>query len=424
MNRRSFLRNSGLGFAAGFAPLGLTSATLKLDPLELDRISSPESEGDETFWSEVRRNFEQSPEFINLENGYFSPQTTEGYKKFSGYGQELNRSTSFIMRTQLEQEQEMTRKALAEAWECSPDELVVTRNTTEALNTVIMGYPFKSGDEAVIADQDYPNMIQAFEQREKRDKVVLKRVKIPFDPKNDEEIVSLYRNAITKQTKVILLTHMINYTGQVLPVRKIADMAHRKGVEVIVDAAHSFAHIDFKMYDLGADYLGTSLHKCLLAPLGTGLLFIRKEKISKIWPLMGDSEAGEYDIRKFERVGTLPLGTRKGIRDAIDFHKKLGGSNKEKRLRSLTTSWIESVQEYPNITINSPNDEMRRGAIGNISLKGKKPMDVSMLLYKQYKIFTVPIDKPFLQGIRVTPHLYNTPDDINQFVKVIGALSD
>ncbi len=379
---------------------------------------NPRIDADQDFsWEKVREAFEPSPEFINLENGYFSPQTADNYDAFASVGKRINQNTSQMMRGELKEEEELTRNALAEFCQVDGEELVITRNTTESLNIVINGLDLEPGDEAIINDQDYPNMINAFRQREKRDGLVIKEIKIPLDPKSDEEIVKAYDEAITSKTRVILVTHMINLTGQLLPCRKIADMAHSKGVEVIVDAAHSFAHIDFNISELGADYLGTSLHKWLSAPVGCGLLYIKKDKISKVWPLMGDAENDVSNIRKFQRQGTLPMGTRKGIRDAIEFHNYIGSERKEERLRSFTQYWTDQVRRMNKFVVNTPENPLRYGALGNFNRKGlDAPGEISRMLFKDYKIMTVPIRTPSVTGIRVTPHLYNTTENLDKFL--------
>jgi selenocysteine lyase/cysteine desulfurase len=305
----------------------------------------------------------------------------------------------------------------------SPEEIVITRNTTESLNTIILGYPWEKGDEAIINVQDYPNMLEAFYMASKRYGMVNKYVDLPLHPKNDEEIVNIYESAITSKTRVILITHMINISGQILPVKKICDMAHSHGVEVIVDGAHTFAHLDFKIPDLGGDYYGASLHKWLCCPLGLGLMYIKKDKISKIWPLMGDTTASVESIDKFERTGTLPLSSHRTIANALKFHNSIGSSRKQERLHYLKDYWTSRVKDIPGVTLNTPLTKDRSCAIANIALEGYKPNELSKALMEKYRIFTVAINNEVVKGVRVTPHLYTTINDLDLMVKAIGELA-
>ena len=236
---------------------------------------------------------------------------------------------------------------LADMAGCSPEEIAINRNTTEAMNTVIFGLNLKAGDEVIVAKQDYPNLLNAWKQREKRDGIKLVWLSFQFPMENEDEIVSMYENAITPKTKIIMLMHMINYVGQILPAKKIAQMAHRHGVEVMLDAAHTFAHIDYKIPDLECDYFGTSLHKWLCAPFGTGMLYIKKEKIKDIWALLSDNQPDGDNIRKFESLGTRSFPIELSISHAIDFHQVIGIQRKEARLRYLKNYWVEKVNQNP-----------------------------------------------------------------------------
>ncbi len=414
MERRNFLRKTGLGLGALATPYSFLEASSRIsypDP--------PKSGSGELDWESVRKAFDPNPDFINLENGYFSPQTREGYDRFVEYGRVLNQNTSKVMRGEMEDETDETRRALAEFSGTSFEEVVITRNTTESLNIIINGIDLERGDEIVITDQDYPNMINAIRQREKREGIVVREIRLPLNPKSDEEIVEKYEAVMSARTKLVLVTHMINLTGQILPCRKIADMVHSKGAEVIVDAAHSYAHVDFKIPELGGDYVGTSLHKWLSAPVGSGLLYVRKDKIEKVWPLMGDTENDPTNIRKFQRQGTQPIGTRKAIRDSIEFHKRIGGKRKEEKLRSMTRYWTDEARKMNNIGVNTPEDPSRYAALGNFFVKGANPGPVSKKLFSDYKIMTVPIKTDSVTGIRVTPQLYNQPDDLDKLIAAI-----
>ncbi len=387
-------------------------------PVPADALAS-----DEDYWQEVRRAFRVNPDFINLENGYYSlmaePVTTAQIDDLAM----INANHSFYMRRQHKEDRARIREQVAKLAGCSPEELMLCRNTTEALDTVIMGLTMQPGDEAVMTEQDYGSMLQCFAMRARRFGSVNKIIKLPFHPQSDEEIVDAYEAAITPRTKVILVTHLINTTGQILPVRKIADMAHARGVEIISDSAHAFAHVEFKIPDLDCDYFGASLHKWLGAPLGTGILYIKKEKINKVWPLFGDNTYADTDIRKFGHVGTIPCHNDRAVADAIDFHHAIGGPKKEARLRYLTAYWMDKVKDNPNIVINTPVQSARYCAIANVGVKGIDSDALADVLFKKYNIFTVTKNVGEVRGVRVTPHLYNSPDDLDRLVAALQELA-
>jgi len=331
----------------------------------------------------------------------------------------INEQPSFYMRRRQNDENAAVKQKLADFGGVSPEEIVITRNTTESLNTIILGYPWEDGDEAIITDQDYPNMVQAFHQAEKRYGIKVRIISPPLLPESDEEIIRVYEEAINSRTRVILCTHMINLTGQILPVRKICDMAHEKGVEVIVDGAHTFAHLDFKIPDLHGDYYAASLHKWLCCPLGLGIMYVKKDKISKIWPLMGDISASEDSIQKFERTGTRPIGSNLTIADALKFQNSIGSERKQERLHYLKSYWCEKVKNINGVTLNTPLNKERSCAIANVRVEGKTPNELANTLYDNYRIFTVAIDHGPVQGVRITPHLYTTIADLDLLVKAI-----
>jgi selenocysteine lyase/cysteine desulfurase len=305
---------------------------------------------------------------------------------------------------------------------CDGDELVITRNTTESLDTIIAGFPWKAGDEAIMAEQDYGAMLDMFKQVAKRHGVVNKIVSIPNHPKSDEEIVELYANAITPNTKLIMVCHMVNITGHILPIKKICEMAHSKGVDVLVDGAHAVAHIQYNIKDLGCDYYGASLHKWLSVPLGAGILFVKKEKIKKIWPLIADSPKAEDDISRLNHTGTHPVATDLTISDSIDHYNMIGAARKEARLRYLQLYWTSKVRNLPNVVLNTPAEESRSCGIANVGIKGMKPAMLAETLLKKYKIFTVAIDYANVQGCRITPNLYTTTKELDVLVQALKKL--
>ena len=375
---------------------------------------------DESFWKEIQEVYQVSPDFINLENGYYSMIADPVLEAQIAYLKHINANHSYFMRRESKAERNRVLQMVAELAGCSSEELILCRNTTEALDTIILGLDLQEGDEVILTDVDYPSVVQCFNMRARRYGSVNKFITIPSDPRSDEEVVAQYEDAITPKTKVIVVTHVNNFTGQILPVRKISDMAHNYNVEVISDSAHAFGHVDFKIPDLDCDYFGASLHKWLGAPLGTGVLFIKKEKINKVWPLFGDDRYGDDDIRKFGHIGTIPFHNDLAIEDAISFHRMIGAERKEERLRYLSLYWMEKLRDHPNININTPRQSGRFCAIGNVSINGKNPKDLVELLFEEYGIFTT----TKMDGIRVTPHLYNSVADLDQFVIAMKEIAD
>ncbi|MCP4724501.1 MAG: aminotransferase class V-fold PLP-dependent enzyme, partial [bacterium] len=344
--RRTFLKRAG-GLAFGAAALPLLDLSRADDIREASKKlsnTSPEAAArDEDFWSHIQKAYRLSPKFINLESGYFSPQPYSGVEALCKNFRTINEIPSFYMRRMQGQERKDVTQLLARFAGCSPDEILITRNTTESLNNVIMGLDLKKGDEALWGSFEYPSMKQAFVQRAAREGIVNNIIEIPLVSTNNQDMVRIYRESITPKTKVILVSHMTYLSGQVLPVREICDMAHERGVEVIVDAAHSWTHLNYKIPDLKCDYYGASMHKWMGSPLGTGILYIRKDKIKKIWPLFGDSNYESDNINKLGHIGTRPCAIELTIADAIKFNNSIGIERKEARLRYLKNYWAEKV---------------------------------------------------------------------------------
>jgi selenocysteine lyase/cysteine desulfurase len=306
---------------------------------------------------------------------------------------------------------------------CSPDELAITRNTTESMDIVITGKHWQPGDETIMAEQDYGSMIEAMRHVANRYGVVNKMVSVPNHPKSDDEIVALYENAITPKTKLILVSHIINITGQILPIRKICDMAHRKGVEVLVDGAHAIAHFQFKISDLNCDYYGSSLHKWLSAPLGAGLLYVNQKKMPELWPLIVGWEKDPNKILRISHTGTHPAHTDLTIGDSIDYYNMIGAERKEARLRYLQQYWTSRVRNVPRIILNTPEDPARSCGIANVGIEGIKPGDLAKRLLDEHKIFTVAIDGANVFGCRITPNVYTSTKELDVFVKALKKLA-
>ncbi len=420
-SRRRFLRTAAAGFAFPLLlPERLDTLERSLEPfasLDPSHISRTEE-----FWDQVRQMFAVSPDFINLENGYSSPQPVVTLEALQEHVRRINASISYYLRRLRADEHLAVRRQLAQLAGCPVEELVITRNTTESMSTVIHGLDLTRGDEAVMTDQDYGSMLEEFRQESRRRGIRCVEIKLPLAPRDDEEVVSTYEQALTARTRVLLLTHMINVTGQILPARKICDMAHANGVEVIIDAAHSFAHLVYDVPDLGGDYFGASLHKWLCTPLGAGILQIRREKIGKIWPLFGDASLPPDDIRKFERTGTQPSWTVAAIPDAIRFHSLIGGPRKETRLRYLQEYWTTRAREIKGVYLNTPPGE-RACAIANFGIRGRTPAEIATALFDRFRIFTVAIEIPAVNGVRITPHLYTKTEDLDALIAAIQALA-
>jgi selenocysteine lyase/cysteine desulfurase len=418
MDKRSFLKNAAMLSVAGLAPVSALDKWLN----KFSHCTADELADDEFFWAGIRKEYRLKPDYINLENGYYCFLPLETLEGFINHVREINYQGSYYMRTvQWENKRKMSDK-LAFLAGCSTEELIITRNTTESLDMIIGGMDWKAGDEAVMAEQDYGAMLDMFKLVAKRYGVVNKIVSVPNHPSSDDEIVSIYEKAITAKTKLLMVCHMVNITGQILPVRKICDMAHSKGVQVMVDGAHAFAHIRYSIPDLNCDYYGASLHKWLSVPLGAGMLYVKKENISKIWPLLADGERREDDILRLNHIGTHPVHTDLAIANAIGYYMRVGPERKEARLKYLQNYWTSRVREMPHVMLNTPEDPMRSCGIANVGIKGMKPQEMAETLLKKYKIYTVAIDGAGVQGCRITPNIYTTPKELDVFIKALSEL--
>lgn len=384
-------------------------------------LSPEEVAQDETFWAQIRSGYRLKPDYINLENGYYCFVPQETLENFIHHVREINYQGSYYMRTvQWDNKKAMSAK-LADLAGCDPEEVIITRNATESLDLIIGGVPWQAGDEAVFALQDYGAMQDMFKLQAQRHGIINKTVSLPNHPRSDGEIVELYANAITDKTRLLMVCHMVNITGQVLPIRKICDMAHSKGVEVMVDGAHAFAHVYFNMRDLDCDYYGTSLHKWLSVPLGAGMLYIKKGKVPGIWPLFAEMGREEDDILRLNHLGTHPVHTDLAIGNAVEYHLRLGPERKEARLRYLQQYWSKQVRDLPHIEVNTPVEPHRSCGIANVGIKGMEPAELADTLMKKYRIWTVAINRPGVRGCRITPNIYTTPKELDVFV---GALKE
>lgn len=414
MNKRHFLKRFfALGLGTSFFPAAFAKHFEKTTTLGMEF---------DDFWKNIRNKYHIKADYINLENGFYCIMPQPILDAQLSHLRELNYQGSYYMRTTMEQDKKAVCKRLAALADCSDEELVITRNTTESLDLVISGFPWKKGDEAVMAEQDYGAMLNQFKLEAQRHGIVNKIVNVPINPQSDEEVVKVYEEAITPKTKLLMVCHLINITGHILPIRKICDMAHKHGVEVLVDGAHAFAHIPVSMKDLDCDYYGTSLHKWMNAPLGGGFLYIKKEKIKKILPLFAEDALEEDNIYRLNHTGTTPVHTIMGINDAIDFHLELGATRKEERLRFLQNYWTDQLRNIPNIYFNTPEQKERSCAIANVGIKGYTPQQLSKTLFEKYHIWTVAIDIPTVKGCRITPNIYTTTEELDELVFALKEL--
>ncbi len=332
-----------------------------------------------------------------------------------------NEAPSYYMWRILDQGREPLRKNLAKLAGCDAEEIAINRNSSEGLETIIFGLQLKAGDEVVAAKQDYPNMVNAYKQRERRDKIKMVWVNLDLPSENEDYLVQQYVNAFTARTKAVHITHIINWNGQILPVKKIAAEAHKRGIEVIVDGAHSFAHIDFKIPELDCDYFAASLHKWLFAPIGTGVMYVKKDKIRNLYPLFATDDPLKDDIRKFEALGTRPFYIEQAIGKAIEFHEMIGPERKEKRLHYLKNYWMERVKDIPGVKLNTSMHPKWGCAIGNVGVAGKSPNELDSFLLDNYKVHTVAITWENITGVRITPNVYTTTKNLDVLVEGISA---
>ena len=422
-SRRNFITKLAAATASA-SFLGITNPAFareaEMQSQRLSKMKQEDALTDDDFWGWVKESYTVSPTLLNLNNGGVSPQPKVVQDAHIRYYQYANEIPSYSMWQILDQGREPLRAKLADLAGCSPEEIAINRNSTEGLNTIIFGLNLKAGDEVVLTKQDYPNMVNAYNQRQKRDGIKMVWVNLELPSEDENYLAEQYIKAFTPKTKLVHITHIINWNGQILPVRKIADEAHKRGIEVIVDGAHSFAHFSFKIPDLGCDYFASSLHKWLYAPIGSGMLYVKKEKIKNIYPLFATSEDPlKDDIRKFENLGTRPFFIEQAIGKALEFHEMIGSERKEKRLWYLKNYWMEKVKDVPKVKFNTSLNPKWGCAIGNVGIEGKKPADLESFLFDKYKIHTVGIEWENIHGVRITPNVYTTIGNLDLLVEGI-----
>ena len=423
--RRAFLGSLALPAAASalglsFRPARLSGEARAVASALADHPGAPADVArDEDFWAEVARAFTVDRSLVNLNNGGVSPSPAfvqEAMKRHLDYS---NLAPTRTMWQDLEPRREGVRQRMAAEWGVDPEEIAFTRNASESLQTMQLGLDLERGDEVLTTTQDYPRMITTFRQRERREGIVLRQIRIPVPAEDPGEVVRRFEEALTPRTRLILACHMINLTGQILPVRELAAMARRRGVPLVVDGAHALAHFDFTLAELEVDNYSTSLHKWLFAPHGTGLLYVRREKIPEVWPLMAAPEPMDGNIRKFEEIGTHPAANYLAIAEALTFHQGIGAARKEARLVHLRNRWAERLLEHDRVRLHTSLKPGFACGIANVEVVGVDPGALATHLWREHRMIVVPIKHEEFQGIRVSPSVYTTPDELDRFAEAV-----
>lgn len=419
-SRRHFL--AGLAGAGVALPTFSERAVAQLFRAETvaGARSAAELAGDEEYWSHIQRAFDTDRTMINLNNGGISPTPSHVLEQMIRdlrFTNELPVEHNWRI---LEPRMESTRRELAKEFGCDTEEMAITRNASEALEIAILGLDLARGDEVLITNQNYGRMITTWEQRVRREGIVLKQISFPVPLTDPKVFLRTLEAAITPRTKVIELTHITNLTGQILPIREVMRIARLRGIEVIVDGAHAFAHFPFTRDELDCDYYGTSLHKWMHAPIGAGFLYVRKEKIAKLWPMMAAAKERDDNIRKFEEIGTHPQANFNAVSVAITFHRGIGAERKIARLRYLRDRWAKALlAESPRVKVLTELGPDKAGAICMFGVEGIEPGKLGSWLLANYKIVNTPIVHPEFSGIRITPSIYTTIDELDTFVGAV-----
>jgi selenocysteine lyase/cysteine desulfurase len=422
IDRRNFLALAGKGL--GLVTLSYASICALLESTEaavrhVAHLTPEQAATEEDFWFEIQRAFSVTRGMINLNNGGVSPSPRIVTEALVRYIWQQEDATAYTMWQILEPQSETIRTGLADLFGCDREEIAITRNASESLEILLQGIDLKPGDEILTTTQDYPRMLTTIRQREQRDGIKLKLIKIPVPPKDVTEIATAFEQAITPRTRLIQIAHQINLTGQITPVKAVCDMARARGIETMVDGAHAFAQFHFKQADLGCDYFGTSLHKWLYAPKGTGLLYVKREKIAKVWPLFAADKKEQTDIRKFEEIGTHSAAPKLAIGEALLFHQGIGSHRKEARLRYLSRYWMDRLKDIPKIRFNTSFDPAQMCAIANVQIEGLDQGKIGAYLLDKHHIFVTPIIHDEFQGLRITPNLYTTLPELDRFCEVM-----
>jgi isopenicillin-N epimerase len=417
LSRRGFLGGTAAVAFASFNEPGLARA---LDMTRYIAGRSPEDVArDEDFWFEIQRAFTVDRTWINLNNGGVSPSPRIVQEAMKRYLDFSNLAPTHTMWRILEPQIESVRRRLARAFGCDVEEMAITRNASEALEICQLGLALKPGDEIVTTNQDYPRMLNTWRQRERRDGIVVRKISFPVPPPTWEELAERLERAVTPKTRVIHFCHITNLTGQIFPVKRVCRFGRERGMDVIVDGAHAFAHFPFTHADLDCDFYGTSLHKWLTAPHGTGFLYMRKSRIKDVWPLMPADEKQDSDIRKFEEIGTHPAANHNAIIEALDFHEGIGADRKGARLRYLFQRWAKRLEAQKGVKILTSFDPRQSCGLATFNIDGIDPYQLGTHLYDQYRIISTPIGHEEFRGLRITPNVYTTIQEIDTFAEAV-----
>src|SRR5579862_413885 len=417
MDRRNFFQ-----YAAGAAAVAFQANAIEVAAAASDAVSGRTPEdvaADEDYWAEIRNSFTVDRNVINLNNGYVSPAPLIVQDAMRRYLDFSNMGPKHTMIDILEKQVEDVRRRVAKTAGCDPEEIAITRNASESLENAQYGIDLKPGDEVLTTNQDYPRMITTFRQRERREGIVLKMISFPVPPPSMDDLYQRFERAVTPKTKLILLCHITNRTGQIFPVRKICDMAHARNIPVIVDGAHAFNHFPYNLSELGCDYYGVSLHKWTCAPIGTGFLYVRKSRIASTWSLMASSDRQAGDIRKFEEIGTQPAANHNAISAALIFNENIGIERKAARLRYLRDRWAHRLAQSPKVKILHSEDPAQSCGIGFLAFNGVDAGKMADALRSKYDIVTARVAHEEYDGLRITPHIYSTLRDVDFFADAV-----
>ena len=421
--RRHFLQSAAAVAAFGYA-------VLRDDAIERVRAAAQDAGGEtperlagnEDFWFQVQEAYDVDRSIINLNNGGVAPAPRTVLAAMQRHIAFTNHIPPRHLWSVLDPQVETVRVKIARHFGCDPEEIAITRNASESLEICLYGIDLKAGDEVLSTSHDYPRMINTLKQRELREGIVLKTFDIPTPPKSTAELVSLFRQNITAKTKVILVCHITNLTGQIFPVKEIVHLAREHGIEVVVDGAHAFAHFPYKHADLDCDYYGTSLHKWLSAPIGTGFLYVRKSKIAGLWPLMAPPKPRADDIRKFEEIGTHPTAPRLAIAEAITMYEAIGPERKAARLRFLRDRWARRLLDQTGVQLFTSLDSNQSCGIGTVGIEGVDPARLTEHLFKKHRIIVTPIQHETFAGIRVTANTYTSLSEVDLFCEAMESV--
>jgi selenocysteine lyase/cysteine desulfurase len=374
---------------------------------------------DEAYWSTIQRAFDADRTLVNLNNGGCSPAPTHVLEAMIRDLRFSNELPVEHMWRVLEPRAESVRRDLAREFGCDPEEMAITRNASESLETMILGLDLARGDEVVVTNQNYGRMLTTWDQRARREGIVVRQVSFPVPPPSPQRIVEAFAAAIGPRTRAIEVPHITNLTGQIMPIRELVRLARPRGIQVFVDGAHAFAHFPFTRDELECDYYGTSLHKWLLAPIGTGFLYVRKEKQRALWPMMAAPASMDENIRKYEEIGTHPAANHNAISAAVAFHRAIGAERKVARLRYLRDRWAKRLiaEGKGRVKVLTPLDSPDGAGICLVSVEGIDCEALGGWLHAKHRIITTPIKHAEFSGLRVTPNVYTTIDEIDLFAE-------